>query len=410
MAQDFNNDDIFKTIFRNVGSFLKVKNVDISDNLYEQYSGVNFNFNEIPNYTFRLEFQEANYKEMMYGIKRINQCEKNHNQFLEKNIKTNFHSHFDQKNEASNTSSFLVCATWSFYKRLVCKGKSNEHEFEGKIRELIDNLKNFFFANELTPWGFWKNDLNKNLLINYKSLSSSTLNVSTATKKNLSCPMFIHLGLGYEINKGIFLIGQETYDPDDKSGWGTPESEFGSRYYGFENYIAKASDLYSREGIMMETQSQWLFDHMHEKKKSPFFRAVKEISSAKNAADFYYNSKFVWDELIAMDYNGKTLNKLSDENERNKVIDYSGKKLRMELLLTKPKYAIFFTGSTKFYMDALVRILGINVNIMKVFDENKAIKIFDWNGITCYLTEHPRTLEDKKKWNVIETLKKLVQK
>ena len=407
MTQNFKKGELFfKTAFKDVGSVLGAKNVDISDNLYEQYSGVNFIFDDVPNYMFRFEFQKADFKEMVYGIKRIDQCYKSDNSTLEKYLKVNFHSHFDQKNEASKTSSFLVCATWEFYKREFYKGKCDDCDFENRIRALIENLKVFFHANEQTPWGFWKNDLNKKLLMEYKTLSLN--NVSDDAKMSLSCPMLIHLGLGYEIEKGVFFIGQETYDPDNKSGWGTPESKFGSRYYGFEKYKDKPGDLYSREGIMMETQSQWLFDNMHSKSRSHFFRAVKEISDTCNGADFYYKSKFVWDELIAMDYQGNTLEDLSDPKEKEKVIEYSKKKLTMELNLLKPKYAIFFTGFTKFYREALERILGISINKMNVY--NKDIKSFNWNGITCYLTHHPRELESDDKWDVIKKLKELVSK
>lgn len=407
MAKNFIiNEQFFKKIFENVGLSLCAKNVDVSEKLDEQYSGVNFTFDDIPDYMFCFEFQEANFQKLMYGIKRIKQSIKNDSSTLEEYIKLNFHSHFGQKNEASKTSSFLVCAIWKFYKFAFCKGKSDACGFEKKLRELIENQKNFFHANEQTPWGFWKNDLNKQLLIEYKKLSLS--NVSDATKRSLSCPMFIHLGLGYEKHEGVFFIGQETYDPDNKSGWGTPESVFGSRYYGFEKYRDKPGDLYSREGIMMETQSQWLFDNMCGKSRSHFFGAVKEISLTENGADFYYKSKFVWDELIAMDYNGKTLNDLSNEKEKKEVIEYSKKKLTMELDLLKPKFAIFFTGFGPMYKRTLEGILGMKIGSMS----NKYgpdIKDANWNGIEILLTEHPRTLKKSGKWDVVDKLKAIVQ-
>ena len=409
MSFYFSKDEtFFKTNFKKVGMSLSTKNVDISENLYEQYSGVNFYFDDIPDYMFRFEFQEANYQKMMYGIKRINQCCKNDCSTLENYIKLNFQSFFDQKNEASKTSSFLVCATWFFYKHEFCKGKYDEQVFEKKVCELIKKIKTFFHTNEQTPWGFWKNDLNKKLLMEYKTLSLN--NVSDSTKKSLSCPMFIHLGLGYKIHEGVFFIGQETYDPDNNSGWGTPESRFGARYYGFEKYKDKPGDIYSRESIMMETQSQWLFDNMHGKSRSHFFKALKKISDTCNGADFYYQSKFVWDELIAMDYQGNSLNGLSNQKEIDEVIKYSKKKLTMELNLLKPKYAIFFTGFTNFYSNALERILDKNIDAMVDCNENKKIKFFYWNGIKCFLTEHPRAWNKDEKKDIAETLKDLIQK
>ena len=409
MIRNFQKGELFfKTAFKDVGSSLGVKNVDISENLFEQYSGVNFIFNDFSNYIFCFEFQKANYKKMMYGIKRINQCCKNDCSTLESYIRLNFQSYFRQKNEASKTSSFLVCAPWLFYKNIFCKEKSASNDFEKEMCNLIKNLEVFFHMNEQTPWGFWKNDLNKKLLMEYKTLSLK--NVSDATKKSLSCPMFIHLGLGYKIHEGVFFVGRETLGPKSKSGWGTPESRFGSRYYGFENYKDKPGDLYSRESIMMETQSQWLFDKMHSKSKSHFFNALKDISGTWNGADFYYQSKFVWDELIAMDYKGKSLDNLPNQKEKDKVIEYSKKKLTMELNLLKPKYAIFFTGFTNFYRGALERILDKKIDAMVDCNENKKIKVFDWNEIKCFLTEHPRNWNKDEKKEIAGVLKKLIQK
>lgn len=401
MVQMFDKSEhFFIKIFNSVGSLLKV-NVEIDPNLFEQYSGVNFRFKGISNYAFRFEFQEKNYEKLMYGIRRENRSCQKKCLILEKTIKSNFCSHFCQSDEASEKSSFLVCATWRLYKYGFCKGRCKNRCFENEMCGLLNNLKSFFHANELTPWGFWKNDLNKDLLMAYKTLSSSNLNVSETSKQNLSCPMFIHLGLEYRCGEGVFIIGQETQNSGGKSGWGTPTSKFGSNYDGFENYIAKPSDLYSRESIMMETQSQWLFDKM-QSRTTPFFKAVKEISCARNGADFYYKAKFVWNELVAMDYKGKSLENLDDEDEIREVIEYSRKKLIMDLLIAKPKYAIFFTGLTNFYKKALDQILNINDDVLLDYDND--IKFFYWKETKCFLTHHPRYLQTIGKWDVVTKL------
>lgn len=410
MSQEFKKcEDFFIKTFNNVGGSLNAI-VEIPQNLCEQYSGVTFRFNDILNYTFHLEFQKENYEKLMYGIKRVNNTNKKAYSFLEKNIKSNFCSHFCQSDETSAKSSFLVCATWKLYKYGFCKGKCSNRCFEAEVRELINNLKDFFHANELTPWGFWKNDLNKEILMKYKILPLSNLNVSEETKKNLSCPMLIHLGLEYKPKEGVFIIGQETQNSVGKSGWGTPENKFGSSYKGFENYISKACDLYGRESILMETQSQWLFDNMQDRTTTPFFRAVKEISNARNGADFYYKSKFVWDELIAMDYRGRSLENLPNQDEKNEVIKYSINKLKSELQLTEPKYAIFFTGFKGVYKKALDQLFGQNVDMMPKYNGNNDIKYFKWNGVECFLTDHPRTLLLDGRWNVVTKLSKIVNK
>ena len=159
----------------------------------------------------------------------------------------------------------------------------------------------------------------------------------------------------------------------------------------------------------METQSQWLFDNMQDR-TTPFFRAVKEISDARNGADFYYKSKFVWDELIAMDYRGRSLENLPNQDEKNDLIKYSINKLKSELQLAEPKYAIFFTGFKGVYKKALDQLFEQNVDMMPNYNGNNDIKYFKWNGVECFLTDHPWTLQLDRKWNVVTKLSKIVNK
>lgn len=263
-------------------------------------------------------------------------------------------------------------------------------------------------------WDLWElQPKNKLLLAGYKGFSTS-LDVPLETSSKLSCPLFIHLGPYFDkFWKKVFIVGKETSGKNRKTGWRGNSDTVGNSFSSFVNYT---NSQCCREHIMMETQSQWLIDHL-ENRHSAFHQALKKISGTKNGRDFL-KSGFVWDDLIAMDYNGGSIGKVpkSKKNERKAILDYSKKKFIMELDIVQPTHIIFFTGVDKNYTyDGYLKfILDLDREVKdypslrignEVVDD---VKHFTWkNKIECYRTHHPQRMNFLRKNNIIDILASL---
>ena len=268
----------------------------------------------------------------------------------------------------------------------------------------------------------WKNNLNDQLLVEYKKILTP-LNVDPKTKGGLSCPHCFLFGPNYRAGKdngGIFIIGQET------RGCGC--DEIGRSYAAFEGYNPNPR---SREELMMETQTRFLFEHLEDcDGGSPFLEALGAIAGVKTGKEFL-EANFIWDELIAMDYRNKSfngiiegikkMNKVKADQARadhDAIKSYSKIKLQKELDLAKPKYAVFLIGD---YDDELTEFLGLkdiarighklNLTAKEANPEpgkkrvikKQQINEFWWHGIHCFSTSHPRKRPEKEKKNGKET-------
>ena len=257
--------------------------------------------------------------------------------------------------------------------------------------------------------------INKQLLEGYKVFSTSLL-VSPETASRLSCPLYIHLGPNFhKFAQRVFVVGQETFDRNKKSGWIGNPLTVGNNFSSFVNYT---NNQPCREHVMMETQSLWLIDHL-KSSRSVFHHALKKISRTKNGIDFL-NSGFVWDDLVAMDYRGGSIGKIPKSKKRtevNAIWKYSQKKFTMEVEIAKPTHIIFLTGETDTYDECLEWILGLDFKVKdqsslilpqnsKIVDE---VKCFTWKGIQCYRTLHPRDMRSKQKTSIIDDLASLFE-
>lgn len=247
----------------------------------------------------------------------------------------------------------------------------------------------------------WKNKLNYELLRKYEKILTP-LNVDQNTKEGLSCPHCFLFGPKYQPGKdngGVFIFGKETAGCGcDKIGWS---------YAAFEGYNPNPR---SREELMMETQTQFLFEHLEDSDGGrPFLKALRTIAGVKTGKEFL-EANFIWDELIAMDYRGGSYRKAPD-NDRGAIKTYSKAKLRMELELAEPKYAIFLIGD---YDKELNEFLDLSWNIKPIghkltltaaeehpepnkrrIIKDQQINEFWWNGIHCFATSHPCKWKEK---------------
>ena len=166
----------------------------------------------------------------------------------------------------------------------------------------------------MNAWDLWQLQPKNNLLLaGYKNFSTN-LAVLPKTASELSCPFFIHLGPDYDkFEKKVFVIGQETSGKNGRSGWIGDAQTVGDSFSSFLNYTG---GKHCREHIMMETQSQWLIDHL-ENKNTDFLKALKKISRTKSGVNFLKTS-FVWDELIAVDYKGGSTGKIPKSQQMEK--------------------------------------------------------------------------------------------
>ena len=263
----------------------------------------------------------------------------------------------------------------------------------------------------MNAWDLWQLQPKNNLLLaGYKNFSTN-LAVSSKTANQLSCPFFIHLGPNYDkFERRVFIVGQETFDGNGKSGWVGNAHTVGDTFSSFVNYTQSQP---CREYVMMETQSQWLIDHL-ESTRSDFHHALKKISRTKNGIDFL-KSGFVWDDLIAVDYKGGSIGKIpkSQQNEKNAIWTYSKEKLRMEIAIAQPTDIIFFTGEDDDYDLCLEWIFDLPFKVKNCPSlcrgsiVEKDVKCFSWNGVQCYRTHHPRRMKYLKKTTIIDKLASL---
>lgn len=258
-----------------------------------------------------------------------------------------------------------------------------------KIRPFIDDC--------------WGNPLNGDLEKEYKSLTLPKFQSSDIEhEQKLSCPLFIHLGQHYEAGKGIFIIGQETHS------WGGNPETIGNSLFSFKNAKCK-----HKEKTLMEVQSEWLLMHYQYYIDSDFHNAVKAITGETTGKGFL-ESQFVWDDLIAMDYGGGSFKSLEKEY-RPGLIEFSKQKLRMELAVAKPKFAIFLIGSyadgsqgfSNFFSKKEVKDIhevkdcpNLNQFTLDFCENHENIQI------ECYATSHP----SYKGWvNKEDVLRKLAE-
>ncbi len=221
-------------------------------------------------------------------------------------------------------------------------------------------------------------------------------------KEKLSCPLLIFPGLNYNVGEGIFIIGK---DPKE---WG--HNDIGSDFLSFENPPVGID----KEKTLMEAQADWFLWNYEEEcgKGNTFFNAVKKITGINQGKNFF-ESPFVWDDLIAVSYNGGSyMNPEVSEIDKKRIVEYSEKKLRMELSIAKPKIAIFLIGTYAGYggcfWNMFPEIREKDLKHVEGFsDLNHFVLTLEGHSIECYATSHPCS----KKWNdgKNEVLKKLAE-
>lgn len=261
-------------------------------------------------------------------------------------------------------------------------------------------MPNYDYEKDIVPFleRCWKNGLNKDLLDEYKHIFSTPLKVDSTTKTMLSCPHCFLFGPNYrpgEENGGVFIIGQETH--------GCGCEEIGGNYGSFENYKLNPQSLKCREELMMETQTKYLFTDL-EKGDRDFLKVLRTIAGVKTGKEFL-EANFIWDELIAMDYNGGSF-KNAPRNDHEEIKNRSKDKLTTELRLAKPKYAIFLIGYydkelTEFLKLSSVNKIGDKLILTeeekhpeksrpRVISKNLINEFWlDKGKIHCFATSHP---------------------
>ena len=261
-------------------------------------------------------------------------------------------------------------------------------------------MPDYDYKTDIVPFlkRCWKNGLNKNLLDKYKSIFLEELKVNSVTKTMLSCPHCFLFGPNYqsgEDNGGVFVIGKETHGCGCKN--------IGYKYDRFETYKSTSQCPQCREELMMEAQTEYLFRNL-EKGDKKFLKALQTIAGVKTGQEFL-EANFIWDELIAVDYNGDSF-KNAPGNDREEIKDRSKNKLTEELRLANPKYAIFLIGD---YAGVLKKFLSLSweqikpignklilstaekypeKNVLRVVRDNQ-INEFCYKGIHCFSTSHP---------------------
>ena len=125
----------------------------------------------------------------------------------------------------------------------------------------------------MNAWDLWESQpINKLLLEGYKKFSTN-LHVSPETASRLSCPFYIHLGPNFhKLAERVLVVGQETFGRRKNSGWVGDVHTVGSSFSSFVNYNNSEP---CREHVMMETQSQWLIDHL-KSSRSVFHHGICE--------------------------------------------------------------------------------------------------------------------------------------
>jgi len=205
-------------------------------------------------------------------------------------------------------------------------------------------------------------------------------------------------------------------------GWGGNDQTIGNSYNSFKNCSDdKCNGNHTKESTLMDRQKEWL-EKDYANEKGAFLMAVKTITGITTGKDFL-DSQFVWDNLVAMDYD-----QVSYKGDRRKgkiglksqyrpaLMEYSKQKLRMEFAVAKPKLAIFFIGH---YADGKDEFWGMFKeneveNFVGNFEGCPNLNQFTLNlkkenvKIECYSTYHPAYPNwDKSDKNAV--LKKLAE-
>lgn len=239
------------------------------------------------------------------------------------------------------------------------------------------------------------NLLNQALLKFYKE-NLLHLNVSSETSKNLSVPLLVQASDTYEQNpeKRTFIIGQETY------GWGGGNIGFDFMSYQKDNI---------REERMMECYQDFIVNAYGKKKHgvSPFWRAFRELAS-ETKDECLFETNLLWTNLLAMDYDGKSMLRMKNISDREKVIAYSKKKILSEIEILKPKVCILFTGP---HYDPIIKeIFGIAPGEGETISTKypiRHLKKFTWNNIQFFRTYHPGYL-NRGHWEIMDIVKKFL--
>ena len=253
---------------------------------------------------------------------------------------------------------------------------------------------------------FWSLSINEELCNFYRSIIRS-LNVSETTKKKLSIPLLMQVSPGYMecLNRGVFIVGQET------NGWGG--GSIGHTYFSF-------AESNKNERIMMEAQSDFIINRYGRNpvKNSPFWEAVRNIAQISSDEEIAYQP-YLWTNLMACDYEGGSfIGKMKGEEDA--FIEFSKQKFIGEFKMLKPKVCILFTGPD--YDFVIERFFDLpsnwkNVDIRSLKECGNTIepslvyvKTFVWNDCRFFRTYHPKYLRLKKMWQIVDSLSEIVKK
>jgi hypothetical protein len=256
---------------------------------------------------------------------------------------------------------------------------------------------------------FWSLDINNELCNFYKSLICS-LKVSDDTKRKLSVPFLMQASPGYVNNKerGVFFVGKET------QGWGGNVETVG---YSYESFLKDSN----REYRMMEEQSDFIVNRYKRSshKNSPFWRAFREIVRVESDEEAVYRP-FLWSNIVACDYEGRSFLKNLSTEEENEFIEFSKKKFLGELSILKPKVCLLFTGPKydyilKKYFDLPEKWQKTDIRSLPECSEpNESalvdVSTFMWENCCFMRTYHPKFLRLQSKWKIVDVVGETVKR
>lgn len=239
--------------------------------------------------------------------------------------------------------------------------------------------------------------MNNNLMKIYEE-HAKFLSLDNERLVNVAPPLLLRVSEKYEKSENrVIVFGQET------QGWGCVDTIGFGTYPDYKNIVdgnKKLCDLY--EGFCFSKYSSH--------KKSPFWRAFRQISEMKMSEE-YFESTTIWNNLIKIDYKEASIKSLP-WNEQVKCVEYSTKIILEELEVLKPKVCVLFTGPS---YDGFLNMIFGDVDHQPVSNDFtvRQLSTFEKNGIRFFRTYHPNYLQRNTKkgyWGVVDEIQRQIKK
>jgi len=177
-------------------------------------------------------------------------------------------------------------------------------------------------------------------------------------KQNFSYPFLINVPDKFiEAENKIMVLGQETH------GWCGSLNDF------------NISDIESTMTKYESTFQKRILSREKSKGKSCFIHRLVKISNRVNKID---NTKIIWNNLLKVDYNGKSSKKYKF------IVDMSIEILKKELELLKPNILLCQTGTQ---YDFILKKIFPDRNNLRL--EPRKLWKFTYLNLTIYRINHP---------------------